>query len=501
MNRRQLITTTAIAGAAIALSPLLLRGFRRSSSQADAALAPGTRVLKVVSRTLDINGKPAPVFGLAGPDGKPGLTFTEGERFQVALINKINEPTIIHWHGLKPPFDQDGTPNAPMPLLTGGEIRHYDFPVGATGTHWMHAHTLQEQNLLAAPLIVRAKDAANSAEQEVVILLHDFSFTPAQELLARLRKGGNMGGENMSKMDMSGMKMNGMTMDMPGMKMDGMTMDMPGMDMGGMKMDLNDIEYDAYLANDRTLDDPEVVKVERGGKVRLRIINGAASTVFTIDTGEVDGTLLAVDGLATQPVVGRRFPVAMGQRLDIALTVPADGNALPILALREGAKERAGIILAPTGAVISKMAAKTDADGPVMTLDFESRLRAANPLAAKVADRTLRIMLMGNMMTYQWMLMPGGPLMVKEGERVNMVMANHTEMAHPMHLHGHAFQVVGINGAVLSGALRDTVQIPPKSEVTVAFDADHPGKWAFHCHHLYHMESGMMSSVGYEGVA
>ncbi len=496
MNRRQLIASTAVAGAAIALSPFLLRGLNRTSATTASASASEPRILKVVNRTLDINGKPASVFGLVGSDNKPGLTFTEGEQFQVALINKLNEPTIIHWHGLRPPYDQDGTPNAPMPLLAAGEIRHYDFPVGATGTHWMHAHTLQEQNLLAAPLIVRAKDAGKIDEQEVVILLHDFSFTPAEELLARLHKGGkmagSMAGHDMSKMDMSGMKM-----DMPGMKMDGMAMD----GMPGMKMDLNDIEYDAYLANDRTLDDPEVVKVERGGKVRLRIINGAASTVFFIDTGEVDGTLLAVDGQATQPVVGRRFPVSMGQRLDIGLSLPSDGKALAILALREGTKERTGIILAPQGASISKLATKADADGPVMTLDFEATVRAANPLAMRESDRTLRVMMMGDMMKYQWMLMPGGPHTIKQGERVNIQMMNHTEMAHPMHLHGHAFQVVDINGTALAGALRDTVHISPKSTVTVAFDADHPGRWAFHCHHLYHMVSGMMSSVDYEGVA
>ncbi len=489
MNRRQLIASTAVAGAAIALSPFLLRGLNRTSATSASASASEPRILKVVSRTLDINGKPASVFGLVGPDNKPGLTFTEGEKFQVALINKLNEPTIVHWHGLKPPYDQDGTPNAPMPLLAAGEIRHYDFPVGATGTHWMHAHTLQEQNLLAAPLIVRAKDAAKIDEQEVVILLHDFSFTPAEELLARLHKGGNMAGHDMSKMDMSKMDMSGMKMDMPGMKMDGMT------------MDLNDIEYDAYLANDRTLDDPEIVKVERGGKVRLRIINGAAATVFSIDTGDVDGTLLAVDGQATQPVTGRRFPIAMGQRLDIGLTLPAGGKAFPILALREGTKERTGIILAPQGAAIAKIPSKADANGPVMSLDFEGQLRAANPLVARASDRTLRVMMMGNMMTYQWMLMPGGPHTVKEGERVQILMMNHTEMAHPMHLHGHAFQVVDINGTALSGTLRDTVHIPPKSTVTIAFDANHPGKWAFHCHHLYHMVSGMMSSVNYEGVA
>ncbi len=136
-----------------------------------------------------------------------------------------------------------------------------------------------------------------------------------------------------------------------------------------------------------------------------------------------------------------------------------------------------------------------------MTLDFESKLRAANPLALKDSDRTLHVMMMGDMMKYQWMLMPGGPHTVKDGERVKILMMNHTEMAHPMHLHGHAFQVVDINGTAISGALRDTVHIPPKSTVTVAFDADHPGKWAFHCHHLYHMVSGMMSFVTYEGVA
>lgn len=67
-----------------------------------------------------------------------------------------------------------------------------------------------------------------------------------------------------------------------------------------------------------------------------------------------------------------------------------------------------------------------------------------------------------------------------------------------MHLHGHHFQVVDINGTKLSGALRDTVHIPPMASVTIAFDADNPGRWPLHCHHLYHMAAGMMSFVAYE---
>jgi FtsP/CotA-like multicopper oxidase with cupredoxin domain len=92
------------------------------------------------------------------------------------------------------------------------------------------------------------------------------------------------------------------------------------------------------------------------------------------------------------------------------------------------------------------------------------------------------------------------PMAVRSGERVELVMTNRTMMSHPMHLHGHVFQVVAINGKRLSGALRDTVLVPAMTSVTIAFDADNPGRWAFHCHNLYHMESGMMTTLQYEGV-
>jgi FtsP/CotA-like multicopper oxidase with cupredoxin domain len=90
------------------------------------------------------------------------------------------------------------------------------------------------------------------------------------------------------------------------------------------------------------------------------------------------------------------------------------------------------------------------------------------------------------------------PLAVREGERVEIVLANKTPMPHPMHLHGHSFQVVQIDGGPrFAGALRDTVLVPPMSRVVIAFDADNPGHWAFHCHLLYHMEAGMMTTVRY----
>ena len=113
--------------------------------------------------------------------------------------------------------------------------------------------------------------------------------------------------------------MNHGSMSMGGMMQGGGGM-MPGMGMGGMagmRVHANDVRYDAFLANDRTLDDPEVVRVEKVGRVRLRIINGGTATAFFIDTGALDAECIAVDGSRCQPLKSRRFPLAQGQRIDL----------------------------------------------------------------------------------------------------------------------------------------------------------------------------------------
>ena len=92
------------------------------------------------------------------------------------LTNQLSEPTLIHWHGLTPPWPMDGVPDTPAPLMKPGETRTYAYPVADPGTYWMHAHTLQEQNLLAAPLILHSASDVGKDEQEVIVLLHDFSF-------------------------------------------------------------------------------------------------------------------------------------------------------------------------------------------------------------------------------------------------------------------------------------------------------------------------------------
>lgn len=473
MNRRNFSKTLLMGG-----SGLLFAGRAVTA-------APQPLKLAVVSRTIEVNGRAATVFGLTGPDDKPGLTLAADETVEVDLENALSEETMVHWHGLLPAWDQDGVPDMPMPLLKAGETRRYTLPSGNPGTHWMHAHTLQEQNLLAAPLIVRGPEELARDEQEVVILLHDFSFTPAEELLAKLKSGSGMGGM------MNGMNMQGMDHSQ-----------MSGMNMGGgmMSMDVNDIEYDAYLANDRTLNYPQVVQVEKGGRVRLRIINGATATAFTLDTGVLGGEVIAVDGQDIVPLKIRQFPLAMGQRVDFRLQLPREGGAFPVLALREGGAQRTGIILATPGATVSKLADAGELQAPILSQALEAGLTAIRPLAQKAVDRTYAVNLVGSMQGYEWGMQSNAVLSAHQDDRVVVEMRNHSMMTHPMHLHGHHFQIVAINGEQISGAVRDTVFLPPMTSVAFAFDAVNPGKaWAFHCHHLYHMATGMMATLGYEG--
>ncbi|MGX9857562.1 multicopper oxidase family protein (plasmid) [Limimaricola variabilis] len=475
------------------------RGFLAASAAMAATLSlPGLAqgqgaplALSATRRTLDIDGRAASVMGLLGPDGRPGLTLDPGQRFAVRLENQLEVETLIHWHGQIPPNAQDGIPNLPMPPLAPGEGRDYDFAPLA-GTHWMHSHIpTQELGMLAAPLIVRRAEDLASDRQEVVMFLHDFSFKSPEAVMEEITSGMAMQGMDHSAMSAMG-----------GMRMDGT---MPGMDHGAMSpatpmsADLNDYDFDAYLANDRTLSDPEVVQVEPGGRVLLRVINAAAATTFWIDSGTAPARLVAVDGHPVQPLPGRRFGAAMAQRLDIEIDLPS-GGAFPILALREGAVERTGIVLASKGAQVEKLASTGQQAAPAFDLKLEQEglLRAMSPLADRPVDRKQMVMLGGQMQPYVWTIdgkvwEDRQPVPAISGERVELMFHNMSSMGHPMHLHGHVFQVVEINGLRFAGAIRDTVYVPPMAAVTVALDAGEAARWMLHCHQMPHLASGMMT--------
>jgi FtsP/CotA-like multicopper oxidase with cupredoxin domain len=160
LSRRSVLAGGA---AALAASPL----------PAGAQTPPQT-ILKLERRSIEVNGRSASVYAIRQPGGTFGLTTEVGKPFRVRVENGIGEPSLIHWHGMTPPWRQDGVPGISGPPIPPGGSADYDFPLNFGGTTWMHSHEgLQEQLLMTAPLIIHdQRDRAD--EQEVVVMLADF---------------------------------------------------------------------------------------------------------------------------------------------------------------------------------------------------------------------------------------------------------------------------------------------------------------------------------------
>lgn len=428
-------------------------------------------ILQAKFREITVNGKKSLQYEIRQEGGGPGLTLKKGEPFNVIIENHLDVPTGIHWHGLILPNSQDGVPFVTQPPIPPQGKYPYNFLITQAGTFWMHSHYgLEEQKLLAAPLILL--EPYSTDEENVLMFLSDFTFKDPQEIFDELKRGGLKNAKFEE----------------------------------GMKPDLNDVQYDAFLANWKTLSDPDQILIEPGKEIRLRLINGSSSSNFFIDLGELVGEAIAVDGSEIEPYSASQFELPLANRLDLRIKIPKNGEpkAYPILAQGEGLKLRTGIILSTKGSKIPEIQEKADLAEWAMSYTNEKTLKAQKSLSPKKIDRKLLVTLDGDMKRYIWMLngkvwREHTPLIVKEGERVEIEFLNKTMMSHPMHLHGHVFQITEIEGVPLKGAMRDTILVLPKSSVKIQFDATNPGIWPLHCHNLYHLEAGMMTTLNYEG--
>ena len=484
---------------------------------------------------ITVNGRSINMCSVVQADGTPGYLPEQSGGFHVEVVNQLKVPTTLHWHGLTLPNSMDGVPFVTQAPIQPGASCMYDFPLKESGTYWMHSHYgLQEQYLVSAPLVIWNDQERAKADKQFIVTLTDFTFTPPAEILKQLRSA--------PAMDMAVAKpadgMGGMNMGDAAKPMEGMS-GMSGMSgMRGMNMDAAanpaatlppvftqhwdetnsrlvramvnaapaniDVKYDALLANRRTIDNPEVMTVKPGETVLLRIIAASVASDFFINTGALDAELLAVDGQPVQPVRGNYFQLSIAQRLDLRVTIPQSGGAFPIIAQGEGTTLQCGVVLATDGSNVAALPTSASMLTTALDNTQELLLRASAPLAAKKIDRSLPAVLSGTMHGYQWFINGNQypnrkTLDVKLGERVEIELINNTPMGHPMHLHDGAFQVVEINGKPISGAQRDTIEVPPHATIKIAFDADNIGLWPLHCHIGYHADSGMMTLLKYDG--
>lgn len=489
-RRRFLIATGALAlGAPMAAcasgtaAPAAVRvgpGAARVAAVEEARRRTGQGVTKVAltaaSSTVDLGGRQVQTWCYGAQVPGPEIRVRRGDLVQVDLTNNLPQPTTVHWHGLALRNDMDGVPALTQPEVAPGSSFRYEFTVPDAGTYMFHPHVgPQLDRGLYAPLIVEDPDEPADYDSELVIVLDDWldgSGRDADAVLADLLANGMAGMEGMEGMAMPRSEL-----------------------LGG---DAGDVIYPDYLANGLLPTAPQVVRVRSGNRIRLRIINPGADTAFRVGIPGTPLTVTHTDGFPVVPIDAHALLVGMGERFDAVIEAP--DQAFTLLALAEGKQGYAQVQFrtgADTPPVASKLLSQFD-ELSVLTA-AETRATEAVALPDREPDVMHEMVIGGPGSGYRWTINdqvydPTRGVPVREGQRVRIRFSNTTTMFHPMHLHGHTFQVRTPGGP---GPRKDTHTVLPGQSVDVDFDADNPGQWLTHCHNVYHGEAGMMTVVSY----
>jgi CopA family copper-resistance protein len=497
-----------------------------------------------VRDALTING------GLPGPL----LRWREGDTVTLRVHNRLAEPTSLHWHGIVLPANMDGVPGLSFHGIPPGGMYEYRFTVRQHGTYWYHSHSgFQEQIGVYGPLVIEPREPVQPALREQVMMLTDWTDENPSRLFDRLKK--EPGYYNQNPLTLSrfvqeaGEQGLGKTLrnrwSWARMRMD--------------PTDIADVTGQAYtyLVNGRAPDDNFTSLFVPGEPLRLRFINGSAMTYFDVRIPGVKMTVVAADGQPVQPVSVDEFRLAVAETLDVVVQPEAEGPytvfaqamdrsgyARATLGTRPGVSAPVPALDAPVMLSLSDIGMEQGAMAgmkhdamPGMAMVHHPDTERGNPLVdmqammptARLADpgiglrdngrrvlvyadlrstfadpdprepgRTLELHLTGHMGQYAWSFngvkfSDAEPIRLTYGERLRIVLVNDTMMAHPIHLHGMWSDLEDEEGRFL--VRKHTIDVPPGTRRSYRVSADALGRWAYHCHMLYHMEAGMFREV------
>lgn len=446
-------------------------------------------------------GVTLPVWTFNNSVPGPEIRVKQGETVKITLRNELPEPVSIHWHGYPVPNAMDGVPGVTQNAVQPGQSFTYEFKATVPGTYWYHSHqdsVNQVDRGLYGALIVEPKDGLK-VDRDYTLILDEWMSAGMN------MSGGNMSGSNMTGMDHSNMNMNGSNDNGKSMNHGQMNMGNGNMGNGGHDMSM----YDLFTINGKSGSLVEKLPVKQGEKVRIRLINAGFLThqihlhghEFKITA--VDGQPLNNPGVLKDNVVA----IAPGERYDIEFEANNPGQwfiedhgdkeavkGMKAIIAYEGSAggadqpnekaQLAAVDLSRYGQA-GKMNFTLDQK---YTLEYTMNLNTEN----KNGDTVYTI----NGKTFP----ETEPIKVKKGDTVKVRLVNNSKTDdHPMHLHGHFFQVLSKNGKPLEGApvIKDTLNLKPGEEYVVAFQADNEGNWMFHCHDLHHASAGMVTEVKY----
>ncbi|MAF75862.1 copper resistance system multicopper oxidase [uncultured Psychrobacter sp.] len=501
--------------------------------------------LYVSEKMITVNGKSSMATLINDSLPAPTLKMQEGDTVTIRVHNQLNESTSIHWHGLLVPFEMDGVPGISFDGIPAGSTFTYKFKLTQSGTYWYHSHTgFQEQTGMRGAIVIEPKGRERyPIEEDHVILLSDWTHRDPHNLLKLLKQRADF--DNYHLPDFKKLLSDIAATDLEA------AYDKRKMwnQMRMMPTDFTDLSGETtftYLMNGKTTAANWTQLVKAGQPVKLRFINGSAQTIFDVRIPGLKMKVVATDGIDVAPVDVDDFRIGVAETYDVIVTPTRDAHTIfaqnidrtgfvaTTLATKRGARAAIPAMDDVEWLTMSDMMGamgangydarhakteydfKTDmrVDSPRMNLDdpginlrdINRKVLTYNQLHSvgdeimaeqRKPTREIEIHLTGNMERYIWaldgiMFKDAPPVNIKPGERVRITLVNDTMMNHPMHLHGMWSDLRMPSGEFQ--VRKHTIMVQPAQKISFDVTGE-AGRWAWHCHLLYHMEAGMFREV------
>jgi FtsP/CotA-like multicopper oxidase with cupredoxin domain len=456
-------------GTAVLLAGLPIGAGPAAAATRDFRLRAGVSRVRLLPQP----GAETEVWSYNGRVPGPVLRVRQGERLRVAVENGLAEDTTVHWHGLRLPNRMDGVPHLTQRPIVPGETFVYEFDAVDAGTFWYHPHQRSFEQVgrgLYGPLIVEEHHPP-AVDRDLTWVLDDWRLLPSAQISD---------------------------------------------DFGNF----HDISHNGRVGNIATINGriPDTFAVRAGERIRLRLINAANARIFGLEFAEHRPRIIAFDGQPVEPhePEGGRIVVGPAMRVDVIfdMTGPPGGRfgvtdsfyrglgyhlvdlAYNDTALR--ARPPDGPVALPPNALAepdlgSAQRHEIVFGGGMMGMMSGARVQGEWHDIRTMVRRGLVWAINGVAATGH---APDPLAVLRRGTSHVLAMANDTAWHHPIHLHGHSFRVLSRNGVpTRHREWQDTVLMNPRERVDIAFVADNPGDWMFHCHVLEHQAAGMMGVI------
>ena len=418
--------------------------------------------------------KPSTLWLYDGTLPGPEIRVRKGETVRVRFINELEEPTSIHWHGIRIQNAMDGVSGLTQEPVLPGESFDYEFEVPDAGTFWYHAHNKSWQQVvrgLYGPLIVEEETPSFDRRHDITLMMDDW----------RLDKDGQLHLDSLGH--------------------------------------VGDWSHAGRLGNFITVNGQvePTFKLNRGENYRLRLINVCNARVLIVSPKALGAKILGFDGFDLAAPIDAEFetiPLSPAQRMDLLVSGQTNDTAqlndVGDFALQELTQSNAYSMakfefVDPAGDPASPMPVKLSPNS-IAAPDLDNAVDVQLEMTGGAMGRTDGLIYQGKQLDIQQMYDAGQvwafngvanlsdePLFrAKKGQTIRLKTVNLTGWIHGMHVHGHHFKILSRERQELvTDAWRDTFLIDGDESVEIAFVADNPGKWLLHCHMLEHAAGGM----------